>query len=115
MLRVHSDGAGRRVADAKQCSLVPQGELCPREFASLTPDACDRHDSSERNRQEVLSAVARSLRWCDSSRSRRQLSTQRSATPFCQGLRIEVRTQLICREPMAASTSSAVFLSVITE
>jgi hypothetical protein len=40
-----------------------------------------------------------------SSRSRRQLPTQRSATPFCQGLRMEVRTQVIVIERRNALTT----------
>src|SRR5260370_10342234 len=46
-----------------------------------------------------------------SSRSRRQLSTQRSATPFCQGLSKEVRTGLILMDRTAAGTSNPYFAS----
>src|SRR5712692_7835190 len=41
-----------------------------------------------------------------SSNSRRQLPTQRSATPFCQGLLIEVRTGVIFSERIALGTSN---------
>src|SRR5215472_9738670 len=41
-----------------------------------------------------------------SSSSLRQLPTQRSAMPFCQGLAKDVRTGLIVRERTAAGTSS---------
>ena len=41
-----------------------------------------------------------------SKRSRRQLSTQRSATPFCQGLSKEVRIGVIVRDRTAAGTSN---------
>jgi hypothetical protein len=44
-------------------------------------------------------------------RSRRQLSTQRCATPFCQGLLNEVRIGVIFREGTAAGTSNPYFLS----
>ena len=40
-----------------------------------------------------------------SNRSRRQLSTQRSATPLCQGLSNEVRTGLIFKDRTTAGTS----------
>src|SRR5882724_12821110 len=45
---------------------------------------------------------------CDdvSRRSRRQLPTQRSATPFCQGLSNEVRRGFTLRDRIAAGTSS---------
>src|ERR1700694_1901857 len=46
-----------------------------------------------------------------SSRSRRQLSTQRSATPFCQGLSKEVRTGLIFMDRTAPGTSNPYFAS----
>src|ERR1019366_8900204 len=46
-----------------------------------------------------------------SSKSRRQLPTQRSATPFCQGLRIEVRTGVIFRERIDAAPSKPYFAS----
>jgi hypothetical protein len=59
MRRVHSDGAGRRVADEKQHNPVPRSELCHLGFASLVLDACDRRGSSERNPQEVFLGVAR--------------------------------------------------------
>ena len=36
-------------------------------------------------------------------------TTQRSATPFCQGLRIEVCTAVICTERMPACTSKPYF------
>src|SRR5258705_3604311 len=39
-------------------------------------------------------------------RSRRQLPTQRSATPFCQGLSNEVRRGFTLRDRTAAGTSS---------
>src|SRR5258708_18272733 len=41
-----------------------------------------------------------------SRRSRRQLPTQRSATPFCQGLSNEVRTGLTLKDRTAAEASS---------
>src|SRR5258708_7231145 len=47
--------------------------------------------------------------WC--SRSRRQLSTQRSATPVGQGLSKEVRTGLILLDRTAAGTSNPYFAS----
>jgi len=43
--------------------------------------------------------------------SLRQLPTQRSATPFCQGLSNEVRTAFIFRDRMAAGTSVPYFAS----
>src|ERR1700681_2797928 len=46
-----------------------------------------------------------------SSRSRRQLSTQRSAIPFCQGLAKEVRTGLIFMDRTATGTSNPYFAS----
>src|ERR1700694_3048038 len=46
-----------------------------------------------------------------SSRSRRQLSIQRSATPFCQGLSKEVRTGLIFMDRTAPGTSNPYFAS----
>src|ERR1035441_10866505 len=46
-----------------------------------------------------------------SSKSRRQLPTQRSATPFCQGLRIEVRTGVMFSERIDAGTSKPYFAS----
>ena len=46
-----------------------------------------------------------------SSSSRLQLSTQRSATPFCQGLSKDVRTGLIFRHRTAAGTSTPYFAS----
>jgi hypothetical protein len=62
MRRVHTDGAGQQVADEKQRNRIPLNAVCQREFAYLIPDACDRRDSSECNRQEVSSGVARSHR-----------------------------------------------------
>jgi len=46
-----------------------------------------------------------------SSNSRRQLPTQRSATPFCQGLPIEVCTGVIFSERIALGTSNPYFAS----
>ncbi len=40
-----------------------------------------------------------------------QLPTQRSATPFCQGLWIDVCTQAIAMDRIAAGTSSPYFAS----
>src|SRR5579864_5375982 len=51
----------------------------------------------------------RAITW--SSSSRRQLPTQRSAIPFCQGLSNEVRTAFIFRDRMAAGTSVPYFAS----
>ena len=45
------------------------------------------------------------------SPDRRQLSTQRSATPFCQGLSKEVRTGVIFMDRTAAGTSNPYFPS----
>jgi hypothetical protein len=47
----------------------------------------------------------------DLSPTRRQLSTHRSATPFCQGLSKEVRRGLILRDRTAAGTSNPYFAS----
>ena len=52
----------------------------------------------------------RAMMW--SSRSRRQLPTRRSATPFFQGLWIEVSPAVICRERRAAGTSRPYFWSL---
>src|ERR1700674_290358 len=46
-----------------------------------------------------------------SSRSRLQLSTQRSATPFCQGLPDDVYTGLISKDRTAAGSSRPYFAS----
>src|SRR6202795_2262717 len=46
-----------------------------------------------------------------SSRSRLQLSIQRSATPFCQGLRNDVCTGLISKDRTAAGSSRPYFAS----
>ena len=53
MRRVHTGDAGHRVADEKECDPVPLNAVCHWGFACLIPDACDRCDSSECNRQEV--------------------------------------------------------------
>ena len=47
----------------------------------------------------------------ESNHMRRHLPTQRSATPFCQGLSKEVRTAFIFRDRMAAGTSVQYFAS----
>src|ERR1039457_5585653 len=56
---------------------------------------------SDRSRRRWRSF--RAMMW--SSSSRRQLPTQRSATPFCQGLWMEVRKQVMLMDRIAAGTS----------
>src|SRR5215469_12103262 len=59
MQHVRNDGAGHRVADAKESNPVPLNAVCHPGFASLIPDACDRRDNSQYNPPEVFSGVAR--------------------------------------------------------
>src|ERR1700756_1215333 len=64
--------------------------------------------------QTIISAVRTSTRAGKISAGT-DLPTQRSATPFCQGLWMEVCTAVICRERRAEGTSRPFFLVVSDE
>jgi hypothetical protein len=53
MQHVRSDGAGHRVAGAKESNPVPRNAVCQPGFASLIQDACDRRDNGQYNPPEV--------------------------------------------------------------
>jgi hypothetical protein len=81
-------------------------KFCRPAFPSRVRDACGPRGSSEHTQRAAVSGGVRQLHtmmW--SRRSRRQLPTQRSATPFCQGLSNEVRTGFTIRDRTAAGTS----------
>src|SRR5467141_2098158 len=69
-------------------------EFCRLAFPSRVRDACGPRGSSEYTQRAGVSGGVR------------QLPTQRSATPFCQGLSNEVRTGFTLRDRTAVGTSS---------
>ena len=73
--RIQLVGANRPGALETRLHPDAWSELCPPAFPFLGPGEFGLHGSCGCNWQMTLS-----------SRSRRQLSTHRSATPFCQGL-----------------------------
>jgi hypothetical protein len=77
------------------------------EFPCFVEDACGPRDGRRPTRKTGASDAARSVQSHGSSSSRRQLPTQRSATPFCQGLSNEVHTAFIFRNRMAAGTRTS--------
>jgi hypothetical protein len=104
-----NDGAARLAAPGQGLDPKLRNESCRQASPSRVPDAFGPHDgiehTSESNRFRWRSFSA--TMW--SRRSRLQLPTHLSATPFCQGDRKEVRLGMILVAFTAPITSSPNF------
>ena len=90
-----NDGAALRVAPVKELDPKLRNEFCLQVSASQVRDACGPHDGSEHTLRAIISDGVYSVQPCGLGGLFWQLPTQRSAMPFCQGLRNEVRLGII--------------------
>jgi hypothetical protein len=98
-----------RVAPVKGPDPKLRNEFCPQVSPSQVRDASGPHDGNEHTLRAIVSDGVHSVQTMWSRRSLLQLPTQRSAMPFCQGLRNEVRLGIILVAFTAAITSNPNF------
>jgi hypothetical protein len=107
-LRPNSDGAARRVSERIESCFHPQSEFLSHDLRARPSPV---QDESGPHGKQVGRQQSFEMPFTWSSKSRRQLPTQRSATPFCHGQPKAVRVGSLPMSLTAEPTSASNFAS----